>query len=104
MPDIEILVLTGILIFFLNIPFGYWRAHVRKFSLQWMLAIHIPVPLVVLLRLVIHTGWHWSTFIIFIASFFTGQFLGGLLQKQVALKFQGHTSSCLFVDLYRNIL
>ncbi len=103
MPDIGKLVLIGILIICLNIPFGYWRAHVRKFSLQWMLAIHLPVPLVVFLRVFMHTGWHWITFVVFIAAFFSGQFLGGLLQKKLFLKYQGQTTSCLFVDLYRNI-
>jgi hypothetical protein len=38
-------------VFLLNIPLVYWRAGVKKFSLQWVLAIHLPVPLVVLIGL-----------------------------------------------------
>ena len=38
-------------VFFLNLPFGFWRAGVRKFSLPWFLAVHAPIPLVVGLRL-----------------------------------------------------
>ena len=36
------LFVVALVVFLLNIPFGYWRANVRKFSLQWGLAIHIP--------------------------------------------------------------
>jgi len=103
MPEIGKLVLTTFMILCLNVPFGYWRAHVKKLGLQWILAIHLPVPLVVLLRIIMHTGWHWITFIVFISAFFVGQLLGGLLQKNMSLKHQGHTSSCLLVDLYRFI-
>ena len=66
--------LVGLLVFALNLPFGYWRAGLRKLSLQWFLAIHLPVPLVVALRFVADLDW---TFIPFsIACFFAGQLLG----------------------------
>jgi len=33
-----------------NLPFGAWRATVKRFSLQWFLSIHLPIPLILLLR------------------------------------------------------
>ncbi|MEC7226630.1 MAG: hypothetical protein VXY00_01960 [Candidatus Latescibacterota bacterium] len=58
----------------LNVPFGYWRAGLRKRSLPWFLAIHLPVPAVVGLRFAADLDW---TFIpVSVVSFFTGQWLG----------------------------
>lgn len=61
----------------LNIPFGFWRAGARKFSPVWFLAVHLPVPLVVGLRLFLHLGWQLSTFPVLISAYFLGQFCGG---------------------------
>ncbi len=66
----------------INLPFGFWRAGVRKFSLPWFLAVHGPVPLVVGLRLLFHVGWHLSTFPVLVGMYFSGQFLGGLLKER----------------------
>lgn len=35
----------------LNVPFGTYRATVPRLSLRWFLAIHLPIPLIVLLRI-----------------------------------------------------
>ena len=43
-------------VFAVNVPFGWWRAGTRKFSRSWFLAVHAPVPLVVLLRIVSGLG------------------------------------------------
>jgi hypothetical protein len=88
----------------MNIPFGYWRANVKKFSLQWYFAIHLPVPAIILLRIFGGIGFHWTTYIALIAAFFLGQFLGGrvfiwrLQNKKVPL------TSCLVMDIYRCII
>ena len=34
----------------LNIGFGYFRARMRKFSGLWFLFIHLPIPVVILMR------------------------------------------------------
>jgi hypothetical protein len=68
----------------LNLPFGYWRAGARKFSLRWFLAVHVPVPLVIGLRLVSGIGWQMVTFPVVIGAFFGGQFLGGLVKRVTA--------------------
>jgi hypothetical protein len=71
-------IVSGI-VFAANIPFGYWRAHVTRFSWQWFLSIHLPVPLVIALRLFSGIGWDPMTFPILIFAFFAGQLLGGRL-------------------------
>jgi hypothetical protein len=80
-PDLRLLGLTAIVVLFINIPFGYWRSRVRKFSGQWILAIHLPVPLVVACRLLLGLGWHLITFPVLVAAFLAGQFLGGKLPR-----------------------
>jgi hypothetical protein len=78
LPTIGVVSLAVMVI---NIPFGYWRDCNRRFSWAWILAIHLPVPIVIALRLVAHLGWQWHTFPILIGSFFIGQFLGGRLHR-----------------------
>jgi hypothetical protein len=61
----------------LNLPFGFWRAGTRKFTLPWFLAVHVPVPFVVALRLAAGIGFRLTTVPVLVAAFFTGQFCGG---------------------------
>ena len=72
-------VAAGVLV--LNIPFGFWRAGVRKFSLPWILAVHLPIPFVVALRLFSGLGWSLASFPFVIAAYVTGQYLGGALRR-----------------------
>jgi hypothetical protein len=65
----------------LNLPFGFWRAGVRKFSPAWFLAVHAPVPMIVGLRLAAGLGWRLSTFPVLVGAFFGGQLLGGLIRS-----------------------
>ena len=46
----------------LNIPFGSYRNTTRKFSFLWFLSIHIPIPLIILMRRsLFHESIHiWS--------------------------------------------
>ena len=71
-------------VFLFNLPFGYWREGTRKFSLQWFLAVHVPVPLVIGLRLVSGIGWQMATFPVLLGAFFGGQFLGGQFRRIIA--------------------
>jgi hypothetical protein len=71
-------VASGI-VFIINLPFGYWRSRARRFSKQWIFAIHAPVPLVIGCRLLMGLGWHLITFPFLAGAFFAGQFAGGLL-------------------------
>ena len=66
--------LLPLLIFLLNLPFGYWRAGCRKFSWQWFVSVHAPVPVVVAGRL--WTGLSWKFIPLLALFFFAGQFCG----------------------------
>lgn len=95
------LLVVSIITFLINIPFGYWRANVRKKSPQWILAIHIPVPFVVMLRIYSDIGFELYTYPIVIAAYFFGQF-AGVKFFNYRKNLQMLTSSCLVMDLYRN--
>ena len=71
---------VALLVFLLNLPFGYWRASVRKLSTQWFLAVHLPVPLVIALRIFSGLGFKLISFPVIIGAFFLGQFVGGKLR------------------------
>jgi hypothetical protein len=73
-------VLVASAVVLLNMPFGYWRAGVRKLSLPWFVAVHAPVPLVIALRLVSGMGFKLWTYPLMVGAYFTGQFLGGRLR------------------------
>ncbi|AGK60374.1 hypothetical protein Asulf_00342 [Archaeoglobus sulfaticallidus PM70-1] len=79
--------------FFLNLPFGYWRKNTKKFSLEWFLSIHLPVPFVFLMR--IFSRAPLTHIPIFFLVFFSGQFLGGKIWERVGY------SKCLVVDVVR---
>jgi hypothetical protein len=64
----------------INVPFGFLRARTRRFSPQWFLAVHAPVPLVIAVRLLSGIGWRWATVPLFAAAFCAGQLLGGRLR------------------------
>ena len=72
------------LIFLVNLPFGFWRAGVRKFSWAWFVAVHAPVPIAIYLRWKTGLGFHFATFPIFVAAYFLGQWLGGRLRPRAA--------------------
>ncbi len=74
-----LLVVAGTVLTF-NLPFGYWRSNVKRFSKQWFLAVHIPVPFVIALRILSGMGWRLITFPVMVGAFFTGQLLGGVIQ------------------------
>ncbi|HBR16691.1 MAG: hypothetical protein A3G39_09460 [Deltaproteobacteria bacterium RIFCSPLOWO2_12_FULL_43_16] len=63
----------------LNLPFGYLRSTVRKFSLSWFLYIHIPIPVVILMRLWL--GFSYKAIPLILIGSMTGQLLGGYFNK-----------------------
>jgi hypothetical protein len=74
---------VAMIVFLLNIPFGYWRARTKRFSKEWVLAVHLPVPAVIGLRFFSGLGWRLATFPILVGAFFCGQFAGGRLQRLI---------------------
>jgi len=77
-----VVLIVSIIVFIINIPFGYWRASEKKFSLNWFLSIHIPIPFVVLLRIYSNIGFALYTYPVIVFSFFGGQFFGKFLYKR----------------------
>ncbi len=76
---------TAAAVLLINLPFGYWRAGVKKFSLQWFVAVHFPVLLALALRVYEHIAFRLATLPLFVAVFFGGQWLGGRLRKKKRL-------------------
>ncbi len=74
---------VALLVFLLNLPFGYWRASVRRMSRRWLLAVHIPVALVVALRIYSGLGFRPVSFPVIIGAFFLGQFVGGKVRHLI---------------------
>jgi hypothetical protein len=87
------------IVFALNLPFGYWRANVKKFTRPWFLSVHAPVPVVIALRVLSGLGWHFITFPIMIGAFFGGQFAGSGLHRLRSNRPGSQVSSCLVLDL-----
>jgi len=77
---------VALLVFLLNLPFGYWRASTKKFSRLWMLAVHLPVPLVVALRIYSGLGWRPLSFPVLVGAYFLGQFVGGRVRLIISGK------------------
>ncbi|HEX6625470.1 MAG TPA: hypothetical protein VF064_17275 [Pyrinomonadaceae bacterium] len=75
------LLAVAVVVFLINLPFGYWRSRVPARSRQWFLAIHLPVPFVIALRVFSGLGWQLASFPVLVAAFFLGQYLGGKLPR-----------------------
>ena len=76
MPQLPEYALAIAATFLVNLPFGYWRGGLRKFSPGWFAAIHAPVPLVIGLRFALGLPFRWSVLPLFVAAYFGGQFVG----------------------------
>jgi hypothetical protein len=74
--------LALVVTFLINVPFGRWRASVRKFSPAWFVAVHAAVPVVVALRFVLGLPFRWAAFPLFVAAYFGGQTVGARLRTR----------------------
>ena len=70
----------ALLIFVMNLPFGAWRARLRKLSPTWFVAIHVPVVLAIGMRILMGVPFRLITLPFYIAAFFLGQLEGGRLR------------------------
>ncbi len=95
------LIYVAIFILIFNLPFGYWRSNVKKFSSQWFLSVHIPVPFIILLRIYSGIGWAFITYPILVGAFFLGQLSGSILQNISKKHNTIHQTSCLVWDLVK---
>jgi len=74
-PVMLSLITIVLFVFLLNIPFGYFRSRSKKYSIKWFLFIHIPVPLVIIARVVSHTDYKLIPVLVLFAV--AGQVCGG---------------------------
>jgi len=76
----------AIIVFLLAFPFGFWRAKSRFKSRDWMLAIHIPVIFIILLRIYnklhFNMGFSWQSVIYNVIAFMLAQYLAGLIYNK----------------------
>ncbi len=98
MIHISTIIILGAIVL-INIFFGYWRANTRRLSRQWLMAIHIPVPIAIILRLVF-LGWNWLLLPVFVVAFAVGQVCGGRI-RAVLDKKHLRLTSVLPADLFR---
>lgn len=89
------------MVFALNIPFGYWRGNVRKLTVQWALAIHVPVVLAIVIRLASHLPFEPLTLAAMVLAFFSGQTAGQRIRTPLALLLSVPLTSWLPLDLFR---
>lgn len=75
--QIKIALIIGITVITLgiNLPFGYLRSKVKKFSWKWFLYVHLSIPLVILMRLSSNISYKFIP--LFIVSAVFGQIFGG---------------------------
>lgn len=76
-PRIALIITAFILTFLINLPFGYYRKRAKRFSFRWFLYIHLPIPVIVAIRLLSNLDLRYIP--LFVAAAITGQFLGGKL-------------------------
>lgn len=62
----------------INLLFGFLRNKARKFSFNWFLCIHLPIPLIFFARVSSHLSFHYIP--IFVIAALTGQILGGKIE------------------------
>jgi len=77
---IGLLLAVSVAAFILNLPFGYMRMKTRKFSIQWFLCIHLPIPLIIIFRK--YAGFGYSAVPLFLAASVFGQVIGGRYLKK----------------------
>jgi len=85
----------------LNIPFGYWRAHAKRKGRrrEWFAAIHLPVLLVVLLRILLGLQRELWVLALGVGAFFTGQYMGGRIHGLLEKACVNGTSRMVVRDL-----
>jgi hypothetical protein len=78
----EYLLLLGLiaLAICVNIPLGYLRQAVEKFSFAWYFYVHISIPLIIYLR--IKAGYSWKFIPLTIGAAVIGQIIGGRIRRK----------------------
>jgi len=64
----------------ISIPCGYARQNYAKFSPMWWILIHLPIPIIIFLRIKAGLNWHFIP--LTLGSSVAGQFIGGALHRR----------------------
>lgn len=64
----------------ISVPCGYARQYFPKFSIMWWILIHLPIPLIVWLRIKAGLNWHYIPITLF--SSVAGQLLGAFIYRR----------------------
>ena len=75
----------------------------RRFSLQFFLAIHIPVLLIIAFRIISATGFEPTTLFFTVPAFFLGQLAGSKIYSFRKISGSEPLTSCLVMDVIRII-
>jgi len=78
----EYILLIGLIVLtiIVNIPLGYLRQGVEKFSFAWYFYIHISIPLIIYLR--IKSGYSWKFIPLTLGGALLGQIIGGRIRRR----------------------
>jgi len=71
-------ILICVLTFGLNVVFGYFRGKQKRFSFEWFLYIHLPIPFIAFARIFSHLDWRYIP--IFLVAAIVGQIFGARLE------------------------
>jgi len=74
--------LLAVAVLVINVPFGYWREGVRKFSAAWFVAVHAAVPLIVLIRYAAGIEWRLAALPLTVFAYFFGQYIGARIRRR----------------------
>jgi len=77
--SILLLILLTLFAFTLNLPFGYLRNKTKKFSFLWFLYIHLPIPFVIVFRLI--AGFSMKIVPIILIASIAGQVIGARIDR-----------------------
>lgn len=72
---------VALLVLLIDLPFGYWRASVRRLSSQWFLALLVSVSLDIALIIFSGLGFKLISIPVLIGAFCLGQFVGGRVRN-----------------------
>lgn len=75
--------------FVVNLPFGFWREGVAKFSFAWFVAVHAAVPLIIGFRLLFDIPFEWTILPFAVLAYFAGQTIGARMRRRLPLSAGG---------------
>mgnify|MGYP006954408768 CR=1 FL=1 len=69
-----------VLALIISIPCGYARQNFPKYSIMWWVLIHLPIPVIVILRIKAGLNWHFIP--LTLGGSVAGQMIGGAINRR----------------------